>query len=224
MITAEGVADTLRLLIPGFVALKLFYLFGLKTKRSDLEWTLWSVLVAAPLAATANWIANLIGQPATDLPGAFAKCAVDASRTSAPADLEGKLSACASQALNVHNADLRLAIALALALVLGLGASWIWRKAVKSNPGIARGASTTAWSALLREPHWIQVLLKDGRVISGYVAGAADSAETDALDLYLGEPAWVTQDSQGQATETRMTGVQGVLLSREEIHSILVRG
>lgn len=55
MITAQQVTDTLALLIPGFVALKVFYVFGLQTKRSDAEWALWSILFSAPIAGL-TWI------------------------------------------------------------------------------------------------------------------------------------------------------------------------
>ena len=39
--------DVVLFLAPGFVALKVFQLFGAQRKRSDWEWTTWSVLVAA---------------------------------------------------------------------------------------------------------------------------------------------------------------------------------
>ncbi len=44
---ASDVDQTLRYLIPGFVALKVFYQFGLQGRRTDLELTLWSLLAAA---------------------------------------------------------------------------------------------------------------------------------------------------------------------------------
>ena len=37
--------------MPGFLALKVFYVFGLRTRRTDLEWTLWSLLAAAVIDA-----------------------------------------------------------------------------------------------------------------------------------------------------------------------------
>lgn len=56
-ISAADFADTLRLLVPGFIMMKTFYLFGLRTKRSDAEWLIWSVVAAAPLqfATQALW-------------------------------------------------------------------------------------------------------------------------------------------------------------------------
>ena len=55
-VKAEDVADTLRLLVPGFVALKVFYVLGLRTKRSDAQWAIWSVLATVPLSALAGVI------------------------------------------------------------------------------------------------------------------------------------------------------------------------
>jgi len=55
-VKADDVADTLRLLVPGFVALKVFYLLGLRTKRSDAQWAIWSVLATVPLTALAALI------------------------------------------------------------------------------------------------------------------------------------------------------------------------
>ena len=57
MITAQQVTDTLALLIPGFVALKVFYVFGLQTKRSDAVWALWSILFSAPIAGLTSTVA-----------------------------------------------------------------------------------------------------------------------------------------------------------------------
>jgi hypothetical protein len=54
LITADQVADTLRLLVPGFVLMKTFYWFGLKTKRSDAQWVIWSILTAVPVNALAT--------------------------------------------------------------------------------------------------------------------------------------------------------------------------
>lgn len=62
--TAE-VADTLRLLIPGFVFMKILYQWGLRTKRSDTEWAAWSLLAAAVLQGIADLALN--GAPNTPL-------------------------------------------------------------------------------------------------------------------------------------------------------------
>jgi hypothetical protein len=56
LIKAADVADTVRLLLPGFVALKAYYVFGLRTKRSDAQWVLWSILASVPLGALASYV------------------------------------------------------------------------------------------------------------------------------------------------------------------------
>jgi hypothetical protein len=53
--SAADIRDTLTFLIPGFVCMKLFYQFGLRTKRSDAQWALWSILAAAPI----RWLAEM---------------------------------------------------------------------------------------------------------------------------------------------------------------------
>ena len=54
MISADDVVATLRFLVPGFVALRVFYWLALRTKRTDLELTLWSLLAAAVIDALAG--------------------------------------------------------------------------------------------------------------------------------------------------------------------------
>jgi hypothetical protein len=56
LVTVSQVADTLQLLVPGFVMMKTFYLLGLKTKRSDAEWAIWSLLAAVPVNALVHYI------------------------------------------------------------------------------------------------------------------------------------------------------------------------
>jgi hypothetical protein len=57
LLSASEVADTLKLLVPGFVLLKLFYWFALRTKRSDSEWVIWSVLASVPIGLITSRIA-----------------------------------------------------------------------------------------------------------------------------------------------------------------------
>lgn len=54
---ADDIQATLEYLVPGFVALKVFYVLGLRTRRSDFGWTVLSIATAAFLnfAATNYW-------------------------------------------------------------------------------------------------------------------------------------------------------------------------
>jgi hypothetical protein len=50
---ATELLKTAGLLAPGFIAMKLFYVFGAQRQRAQWEWAAWSVLVALPI----NWLA-----------------------------------------------------------------------------------------------------------------------------------------------------------------------
>jgi hypothetical protein len=69
VISAPDVAATLEYLLPGFIAIKVFTFFGLRSTRTDLELTLWSLAASVPLgwagarvnAEYANGVALLLG-------------------------------------------------------------------------------------------------------------------------------------------------------------------
>jgi len=52
MFSASDLRDTLLLLAPGFLALKIFAWRGFRARRTDLEWTMWSLLVAGVINGT----------------------------------------------------------------------------------------------------------------------------------------------------------------------------
>jgi hypothetical protein len=47
-----NLSDALLYFLPGFVGLKIFYTFGLKTNRTDIEWGIWSVMASVLLYGT----------------------------------------------------------------------------------------------------------------------------------------------------------------------------
>lgn len=49
--SADQIALALALLVPGFVWMKIFYFYGLRTRKSDPQWFMWSVLLSAPVAS-----------------------------------------------------------------------------------------------------------------------------------------------------------------------------
>jgi hypothetical protein len=215
LITAEQVADTLALLIPGFVALKIFYWFGQRTKRADWEWVLWSVLVSAPIAMAATWIANSLHSPQADLPKSFADCGVKYSGKTGQ-DLQTALESCAKSAISTENFDLRLALALTIAVIGAVAFVLVWRKLMPRFPRFVDSTSLDAWGAILRRPHWVQI--KVGSLIySGKVDVAADPVETDNLDIYITDPALI---SGSEVTPLSVTA--GVLIARDKIDWIQV--
>lgn len=178
MISASDAADTLRLLVPGFLALKIFYVFGLRTRRSDLEWTLWSVLTAALIAALVDGVVAVVPS----------------------------------------FADVRLALALVAGVVTGILLSAAWTAATRYVPWARARASRMAWDVILPEPHWVQVWTTDSKTISGKVAYVADPIESDDLDMYIVDPAWVDENRN----VLPMTGVEGILIDRSNIAFVQV--
>lgn len=53
-------------LAPGFLALKLFYLFGAQRVRSQWEWTTWSVIASLPITGLASVLRDLMMVPKAD--------------------------------------------------------------------------------------------------------------------------------------------------------------
>jgi hypothetical protein len=61
-------SDALLFFLPGFVALKLFYTFGLKSTRTDFEWTVWSVLASLVLFAATEPLRRWLALDPNDVP------------------------------------------------------------------------------------------------------------------------------------------------------------
>ena len=53
-------------LAPGFLALKLFYLFGAQRVRSQWEWTTWSVIASLPITGVASVLRDQTMVPRAD--------------------------------------------------------------------------------------------------------------------------------------------------------------
>jgi hypothetical protein len=58
-VDAAEAEATIAYLVPGFVALKIFYVVGLRTRRSDLGWTVLSVAAAAGLNAAVVYVTGV---------------------------------------------------------------------------------------------------------------------------------------------------------------------
>lgn len=218
IISAEDAASTLAYLVPGFVALSVFYWFGVRIKRPDWLWLIWSLLATVPIAYLATWIAGLIGDTGANLAAVIAGCGVQAAQgVSDAAAFEVALEQCASEAIAAHNAGWELVIGVIIAVIAGLLAVVLWRLAAARWPALSSRTELLAWQrALTRGRRWLEVKTKDG-VYSGYNLQVADPAETDDLDLYLGRPAVLRNDAW-----VEITGVEGMLIRRDDIEWIRV--
>jgi hypothetical protein len=225
-VSAEDAAATLAYLVPGFVALSIFYWFGVRIKRPDWLWLIWSLIATVPIAYVATWIASLFGQTSADLSATIAACGLEAAGGVSDAGaFENALEVCASDAIAAHNAGLELIIGIGIAVIAGLVAIVLWRLAAARWPELSSRTELLAWqSALTRGTRWLEVKTKDG-VYSGYNREVANPAETDDLDLYLGDPAVLKPGdpaSSGPDTWVDLTGVEGLLIRREDIEWIRV--
>jgi len=212
ILSADDAAATLRLVVPGFVALQVFYWFGLATKRTDWRWLIWSLIASVPITYIAAGLAERAGATSDDLAGAIARCGRARLADEPPADFQAALRECADTAIAAHNDALQFAWALGLAVVAGLIAAFVWRALVAWRPTILYGQEVNAWVRVLRSGRWMRVKVKDDKVYYGWNMSMADPVETDDLDLYLAEPEVVTEG--GKPTKL---DAEGLLLRREDI-------
>jgi hypothetical protein len=60
----DVIAQYAGLFVPGFLSMKLFYMFGAQRQRLEWEWVAWSVALSLPIAAFADWVApTLVPRP-----------------------------------------------------------------------------------------------------------------------------------------------------------------
>jgi hypothetical protein len=62
----QNLSDAFLYFFPGFLGLKVFYVFGLRTQRTDLEWGVWSVFLSVVLSVLADPVRSWVGVKADD--------------------------------------------------------------------------------------------------------------------------------------------------------------
>jgi hypothetical protein len=223
LVSADDVAATLKLVIPGFIALSVFYWFGLAVKRTDWRWTLWSLLASIPLTFIATgitaWVAGVVGAKTSDLAAVAATCSADGIGAGDSADaIKGTVKECVTSAAADRYLNLDLLLAIALAVVAGLIAAWVWKRAAERVPELRRRTEPLAWGSVLRTPQWVQVETEKASYI-GWVRELADPVveDADTLDIYLTYPKKVTGPGKNEDLN-----VEGLLLARGDIKSVLV--
>ena len=159
ILTASAVADTLRLLLPGFVALQFFYRLGPRARHSDFHWTLWSLLVAAPLAA----VGFALGPQVT----------TGLARAGLP---------------YLGASDSSMVAAIFVGVVGGVIGGVAWRWSARRWVRLQASTDLRAWDTVLTRSDWIQVWTRGDRSFTGHPQFVANSAEVDDLDFYLEDP------------------------------------
>jgi hypothetical protein len=223
LVSADDVAATLKLLIPGFIALSVFYWFGLAVRRTDWRWTLWSLLTSIPLTVAAGWVststAKWIGAKTGDVASEAAKCGARGIGVGdSSSAIEGTIRDCVTSASAERFMNIDLLVAISLAVIAGLLAAWIWRSLASKYPEWRRRTEPLVWGSVLRSPHWVQVET-DNMTYIGWVRELSEPVEVDAdsLDIYLTYPKVVVAPGKTQELD-----VEGVLLARSSIKSVLV--
>ena len=191
-------------LAPGFLALKLFYLFGAQRPRSQWEWTTWSIIASLPLNAVAWLAAGLV--------------AVVVARPASPV-------VAASTPWQPDGAS--VAFALILAGASGLLAALAWRRVRGSENQRAvwlrRELTDSAWDQALEDAHHkeraIAVALDDGTWYRGRLQyGGREDAQAAGW-MYL---SWPDKKDAQTLEWKRIRGVHGLLIDRGKVRIVQV--
>lgn len=172
MTSLEEATATLRVVVPGFLLLRVFYWRGFRTQRTDLELVLWSLALSLPVYGLAALL-----RPADDV--------------------------------------WTVVIAVVIALVVGEIAAQIWRAVIRRRPWLQDYMNATSWDSVVSDAGWVQVRMTDGTTYVGSVELATDTAQSDQVDLYLRDPAYVDGESL-----VSMQGADGLLLLGASIATI----
>ena len=222
ILSADQVIAAITWLVPGFVALKILYTFGFRSKRSDLEWAIWSLLGSAAIAPITPLVADQLGwsKSAATFADTVKGCAAPIL-TGPEADRLTGVVACASTALTkqVDTTNL-IIIGVVLGAILGVILVVGWRVLDRYIPWVGAKGIPTTWDRVVDRKivAWVEVLISDGRRISGKLARVATDVETETPDVFLTKPAWV--DASG--SRTPFGDVQGVWLPRSEIKLMVI--
>lgn len=172
MTSVDEATATLRVVVPGFLLLRVFYWRGFRTQRTDLELVLWSLALSLPVYGLAALI-----RPANDV--------------------------------------WTVVIAVVIALLAGEIAGRIWRAVIRRRAWLQDYMNATSWDSVIAAAGWVQVRMTDGTTYVGSVELATDTAQSDQLDLYLRDPAYVDGDRF-----VTMSGADGLLILGSSIATI----
>lgn len=199
ILTADEVVQVATVLLPGFIALKVLYTFGFQSKRTDLEWAVWSLLGSLALAPVTSGLARQLGiSNPTSVADKIKECVapIVAGSQDAAKKTEG-IVACATSALSAEfRLPLYVAIAAVVGVALGLALVFMWRLLLRLWPNLGSTAARSTWDKYTAQDvaPYIEVTLDDDRRLSGLLTESASTVEVDEPDLYVTEPAWYDED------------------------------
>jgi Family of unknown function (DUF6338) len=192
-------------LAPGFLALKIFYLFGAQRPRSQWEWTTWSIVASLPLNGIAALAAAALGRVA--IPGPVPPVTSTTSTWQADAA--------------------SVAFALFLATISGAVLALAWRT-VRASDGkratwLRRELTDSAWDQALEDAHFkeraIVVVMDDGTRYRGKLKyGGREDAQAAGW-MYLH---WPGKRDEKTQEWVRLRGTHGLLIERSKIRLVQV--
>jgi hypothetical protein len=192
-------------LAPGFLALKIFYLFGAQRPRSQWEWTTWSIVASLPLNGVAALTASALARPASQ--------AAIPTVTSAPSAWQPDAAS--------------IALALVLAVLSGAVLALAWRT-VRASDGkratwLRRELTDSAWDQALEDAHFkeraIVVVMDDGARYRGKLKYGGREDTQAAGWMYLHWPGKRNEKTQEWG---RLRGTHGLLIERSKIRLLQV--
>jgi hypothetical protein len=178
---------------PGFLALKLFYLFGAQRPRSEWEWTTWSAIASIPINLAASLIVPVFGP------------------LSAPFTVDG-----------VHVA-VAIVIGLVGGLVAAWAWRRARASTRPFADWLRRQVTDSAWDLALDDAQHakraVSVVMSNGRQYRGTLgyAGREDAAASGWLYLQ-----WPARKDPATNKYVEMTNSHGILIDRDKVVSMRV--
>jgi len=197
--STEDLINVVLVLAPGFVALKIFQHFGTQRKRSEWEWTVWSIIVGAVIALT------------------VAALRVDLFTNDVIAELGGGLTFGTSGVVE------RFAVATLFGSVLAIAWRGIGSRAIPALSGLTRQLTNSAWDHVLDEAaaqrFGLEVVIDAGDApgdVRFYGSLGTFAHERDEAEPWLYVQCVRTWDP-GKKGYADMPNTDGVLIHRDQI-------
>lgn len=178
---------------PGFLALKLFYLFGAQRPRSEWEWTTWSAIASIPINSAATLVVPLLPQPI------------------APITSDGQHVAVA------------MVVGVVSGLALAWTWRRVRESPRAAAAWLRRQVTDSAWDQALEDAQHarrpISVVLDDGRRYRGTLGyGGREDAEASGW-FYI---TWPDRGDETTKKYVPMLDTHGILIDRDKAASIRV--
>jgi hypothetical protein len=191
----DAIQSAILFLAPGFIALKLFSLFGAQRPRSQFEWTIWSVLASLPLAVAARAVVRFL-----DYVDWLDRDTFLSFWEISPEDV----------------------LRFGLAVLAGLAFAWLWKRDRAAR--LREHVADSAWDwhiewAYIKDRRLRVVLVEDGKEVTyrGWVGRSAREDTAAEPWLCLKEP-----ERQGSDGKFARANAMQMLVRRDKVQRVMV--